>query len=146
MVLLRKACLIGLTGLLAQQAQAELCDRGVFSSSVSVIVPSTITGSRDAYEPGTLVSAGTLSAPKQNVLYSDCTPTRVTATGIGKPVPGVVYVLDGRAHQVYDTGVPGIGYAVMASVGWNAQGAREWKALDLNETALDIAGLGLSDF
>ncbi|TCW86412.1 hypothetical protein C5O80_00015 [Burkholderia sp. SRS-46] len=140
--LLGKACFIGLVGLLAQHAQAETCDQGLYSSSASPTVPASITASRDAYAPGTLIGSGALTSEQRNVLYTDCTPIRVTATGIGTPIPGATYTLDGRQHPVYETGVPGIGYAVMAKIGsWNGENDAQWKALDLNETALYIAGI-----
>ncbi|MEK6353137.1 MAG: fimbrial protein [Burkholderia cenocepacia] len=138
--LLAKTCFIGLSGLLAQHALAEACLRGRFSDSASPTAPSSITAARDAYERGTPVGSGALTDVKTNVLYTDCTPSRVTATAIGTPIPGVAYVLDGRSHPVFQTGVPGIGFAVMANVGWTSYYA-QWKALDLNETALDISGI-----
>ncbi|WP_124702045.1 fimbrial protein [Burkholderia cenocepacia] len=141
--LLVKSFFWGVACLLAPQTNALACELGVFSSSTSVKVPANITASRDAYVPGTLVGPNALTSEKTSVIYNDCkAEMTITATALGTPVPGVTYRVDGQTHPVYETGVPGVGFAVMAGVQQQSTGG--WTVLGPGE--IEVAKVPASNY
>lgn len=99
-------------------AQAVDCTTATYYPSFSPTVPTSISSNRDAQTPGVLVGSNALSA-SQNVSHytgAQCGGQYYKFRSIGTLVPGITYAYGGRTHPVYETGIPGIGYALMAQV------------------------------
>lgn len=107
--------------------------------SFSPTLPTSISGNRDAQTPGVLVASGALSA-SQNVAHytgTACGGQYYKFRSIGTLVPGITYANGGRTHLVYETGIPGIGYALMASV-YNGESSTSspWSAVTSDWTQI----------
>lgn len=107
--------------------------------TLSPVVPATITSARDAKQPGTLIDPSARATEEAISLYS-CHGGQVSKVGVkatGKLVPNVTYDSGGKSYPVYETGIPGIGVALMAvnSSGTPGSGA-DWKAVLPQETLL----------
>ncbi|WP_179235982.1 fimbrial protein [Burkholderia sp. AU28863] len=99
-------------------AQAVDCTSATYYPSFSPTLPASISGNRDAQTPGVLVGSSALTAAQDVAHYTgnQCGGQYYKFRSIGTLVPGVTYAYGGRTHPVYETGIPGIGYALMAAV------------------------------
>ncbi|KWN87813.1 fimbrial protein [Burkholderia ubonensis] len=108
-----------------------------YGTVLSPTVPASFSGARDGQTLGALVGTGAQTSEKAVADYSfECEIERITATAVGKLVPNVSYAFEGRSHPVYETGIPGIGYALMARAGVYPGGGT-WYALPTTETVLN---------
>lgn len=103
------------------------------------VVPATITSARDAKQPGTLIDPSA-RATEWGLYLLACTGqvSKVGVKATGKLVPNVIYDSGGKSFPVYETGVPGIGVALMvtdSTTGSPGPGA-DWKAVLPQETLL----------
>ncbi|WP_371142562.1 fimbrial protein [Burkholderia cepacia] len=120
-------------------AQAVDCTVANYYPSFSPTLPPSISGNRDAQTPGALVSTGALSASQNVAHYTGvgCGGQYYKFRSMGTLVPGVTYASGGRTHPVYETGIPGIGYALMASVYSSASGTSSpWSAITSDWTQI----------
>ncbi|WP_321783908.1 fimbrial protein [Burkholderia pyrrocinia] len=110
------------------------CTTATYYPAFSPALPASISSGRDSQTPGALVGPNALSA-SQNVSHytgTGCDGKYFKFRSIGTLVPGVSYVFEGRTHPVYETGIPGIGYALMASVLDPSVGTTPWSAITSN--------------
>lgn len=102
--------------LIAPSAVHAVCVSIPGNAAPRPTIPASISSARDAQIPGTLVEAGSLSnitAP--GGLTEDCNPNKWDAKlfGTSALVPNVTYLFEGQSVPVYETGIPGIGFAAM---------------------------------
>ena len=119
-------------------AAARACSLANYYPTFSPMLPTSISSNRDAQNPGALVNASTLTQ-QQNVAHfngDDCGAQYYRFRSSGKPVPGITYSYEGKAHPVYETGIPGIGYAFMASVNSDDGTPSPWTAITSDWTRL----------
>ena len=124
--------------LLTAVGSAHACQGGVTTSTVRPVIPATITSARDANRPGALIGPGA-SANTQGLYLYSCNDGKVSKVGVkatGKLVPNVTYGSGGQSFPVYETGIPGIGVALMAGASSSASLPGNWKPLQTEETLL----------
>ncbi|MGK8206179.1 fimbrial protein [Burkholderia cenocepacia] len=90
------------------------------SSNVAGFSPMTLAGPADAIQHGTLITPGAttrvagwryfFNEPTDN---PDCLKVKGRFESLGTVVPGIRYVSDGLVSDVWESGVPGIGYALV---------------------------------
>ncbi|WP_232449599.1 fimbrial protein [Burkholderia ubonensis] len=126
--------------LLTAFGSAHACQSFVRSSTLNPSVPSTITSARDAKQPGTLIGPGASDNKESFYLYGcnySKTVAKVGVRATGTPVPNVTYESEGKSFPVYETGVPGIGFALMAvALQDSSVAGANWKAVRPEETLL----------
>ncbi|MEB2512254.1 fimbrial protein [Burkholderia multivorans] len=90
------------------------------SSNVAGFSPITLAGPADAVQHGTLITPGASTRvsgwryfflePTSN---PDCLKLKGRFESLGAVVPGIQYVSNGLVSDVWESGVPGIGYALV---------------------------------
>ncbi|MDR8729163.1 type 1 fimbrial protein [Burkholderia pseudomultivorans] len=90
------------------------------ASGVVGFSPITLAGPADAVQHGTLIKPGAtarvsgwryfFSEPTQ---MADCLKLKGRFESLGTVVPGIRYVSNGQVSDVWESGVPGIGYALV---------------------------------
>ncbi|MGS0895689.1 fimbrial protein [Burkholderia stagnalis] len=126
---------LGCALLVASSPAAADCTTATYYPAFSPALPASISSGRDSQTPGALVGPNALSA-SQNVSHytgTTCNGKYFKFRSIGKLVPGVSYEAEGRIHPVYETGIPGVGYALMTSVWDPVVGTRSpWAPITSN--------------
>ncbi|WP_081067990.1 fimbrial protein [Burkholderia territorii] len=119
----------------AGAAYAAVCIATV-SNSVLSLGSQSISGPSSGYPPGSAIGSFITSASFLTVGIANgqpCPPSdnqyRVTLNPVSPLVPGVQYVENGVAYPVYETTIPGIGYAVAVIDGLVGG---DWKPLTAN--------------
>ncbi|WP_228545367.1 fimbrial protein [Burkholderia pseudomultivorans] len=107
--------------LLAFRPAAAACQANwTVASNVAGFSPMTVTGPADAVRHGTLITPGATTRVSGWRYYfpeptkdPDCMRLKGRFESLGTVVPGIQYVSNGLVSDVWETGVPGIGYALV---------------------------------
>ncbi|WP_124864048.1 fimbrial protein [Burkholderia anthina] len=107
---------------------------------LSPTLQTSITSNRDAKNPGTLVNSGALSEQQRTTYFigPDCDGKQYRVRSPGKLVPGITFSYGGKSHPVYETGIPGIGYALMAAVQNGASPLSPWSPVTSDWTQIPV--------
>ncbi|WP_157649895.1 fimbrial protein [Burkholderia ubonensis] len=149
---LLSVALMTISGIMLSMAfgAAHACQLNGASGTLSPSVPATLTSARDAKQPGTLIGPGASHNQQGFSLYNCSFSEKVSTVGVkatGTLVPNVTYDSGGQSFPVYETGVPGIGFALMALA--NSSSGPEggnWKAVRPEETLLATNGNQITFF
>lgn len=114
-----------------------VCGVQVPGSFITISLPASLSSAADNILPGTLFpSTGPVSDYVALYNYtSSCTQKNVknlTVEPLGQVVSGVTYTDGGQAYPIYETNVPGIGYAF----GWSFQYNGPWDAVKPGKTEI----------
>ncbi|WP_258178793.1 fimbrial protein [Burkholderia multivorans] len=107
--------------LLAFRPAAAACQSfWTVTTNVAAFSPMTVTGPADAIRHGTLIAPGATAKVagwryyfSEPTPYPDCMKLKGRFESLGTLVPGIQYVSNGLVSDVWETGVPGIGYAIV---------------------------------
>ncbi|KWF19871.1 fimbrial protein [Burkholderia pseudomultivorans] len=90
------------------------------SSNVAGFSPITLAGPADAVQHGTLIKPGATARVSgwryffnEPTEFADCLKLKGRFESLGTVVPGIRYVSNGLVSDVWESGVPGIGYALV---------------------------------
>lgn len=103
------------------------------NTHVPAVPPMTVTGPADAIPHGTLIAPGaTVRMGGWRYFFSEpttfweCKKLKGRFEPLGTLVPGIQYVSNGLVSDVWETGVPGIGYAMVVASEFGPEvGAKE---------------------
>lgn len=90
----------------------------------------SLSGPSSGYPPGSAIGGFVVGTPNWGWVGDQCSGLqyRVTINPVSSQVPGVQYVENGVTYPVYDTTVPGIGYAAAT----RTVGSANWLPLTAN--------------
>ncbi|WP_176157815.1 fimbrial protein [Burkholderia multivorans] len=120
--------------LLAFRPAAAACEAiWTGNTHVPAVSPMTVTGPADAIPHGTLIAPGaTVRMVGWRYFFSEptkfweCKQLKGRFEPLGTLVPGIQYVSNGLVSDVWETGVPGIGYAMVVASEFGPEvGAKE---------------------
>ncbi|WP_158361631.1 fimbrial protein [Burkholderia pyrrocinia] len=124
--------------LLTAFESAHACQMLFWAGIIRPSVPATITSARDSGQPGTLIGPGAIANERGMSLFQCSLSGKVGKVGVkamGTLVPNVTYDSEGKSFPVYETGVPGIGFALMAvPLSDHSVVGADWKAVRPEET------------
>ncbi|WP_261525567.1 fimbrial protein [Burkholderia multivorans] len=109
--------------LLAFRPAAAACQSfWTVTTNVAAFSPITVTGPADAIRHGTLIAPGATARVAgwryffpEPTPYPDCMKLKGRFESLGTLVPGIQYVSNGLVSDVWETGIPGIGYAMVVA-------------------------------
>ncbi|MBR8068309.1 type 1 fimbrial protein [Burkholderia cenocepacia] len=138
---LRSAAQVTVSGIMLLTAfgTAHACQLAGSGTTLAPSYPPTITSVRDAQQPGAIVASYASNEAQGFYLYNCAGTGKVEKVGVkatGTPLSNVAYDYGGRSFPVYETGVPGIGFALLAVPGSDnyPPASANWKAVRPEET------------
>ncbi|WP_458763796.1 fimbrial protein [Cupriavidus basilensis] len=103
-------------------------------------LPTTISTIRDSFAPGIQFPSSTAStAFSADIDNNGCQIDAIVVTPLGKVVPGVTYRASGGPAAVFETGIPGVGYALQTA---NVNG--EFVPIGAEPTVFPAGKVGMS--
>ncbi|MBU9618631.1 type 1 fimbrial protein [Burkholderia multivorans] len=109
--------------LLAFRPAAAACPSfWTVTTNVAAFSPITVTGPADAIRHGTLIAPDATAQVygwryhfTEPTPYWECMKLKGRFESLGTLVPGIQYVSNGLVSDVWETGIPGIGYAMVVA-------------------------------